>query len=410
MNYYSIDGVHCASLETLELPTVAAPKAGEPLVYLTRLPCQENRSKFKVTHPAQLVSGGESVAWLDPKRLTSAPPLPVEVLSRIAEGTLSAVNYNHPRWRELLKPVGKSKEKRRVHLVAVGDVGGTFATGLKLLGGDCIDTIGLFDLNPASVGRWVSELGQVSYCDNNPSMPTVEAVAAADLFQCDVLVFAATKSIPAVDSGIADVRMAQLSANRELIAHYGKLAREAKFGGLFMVLSDPIDPLCRKVYEASNQGVDGQWDGMGLLAEQVQGFGLGVMQARAIYYAKEAGIDPNTIRSFGPHGQGLVVANALEGYDNALSEALTDQVMTANLRIRELGFKPYVAPALSSGAFQLLCAIRGEYHESSVCLGGIWFGARNRFTPYGVEVMTQTMPDELYQRLVATQAQLHNVG
>lgn len=410
MNYYSIDGVHCASLATLPQPVVAAPKTGEPLVYLTQLPCAENRGKFKVTHPAQLVSGGESVAWLDPKRLGSAPPLPVEVLSRIAQGTLSAVNYNHPRWRELLKPVQKPNDKLRVHLVAVGDVGGTFATGLKLLGGDCIDTIGLFDLNPASVGRWVSELGQVSYCDNNPPMPTVEAVEAADLFGCDVLVFAATKTIPALDSGIADVRMAQLGANRELIAHYGKLAREAKFGGLFMVLSDPVDPLCRKVYEASNQGADGQWDGMGLLPEQVQGFGLGVMQARAMYYAKEAGIDPKPIRSFGPHGQGLVVANDLEHYDDALSEALTDQVMTANLRIRELGFKPYVAPALSSGAFQLLCAIRGAYHESSVCLGGIWFGARNRFTPYGVEVMTQTVPDGLYQRLVATQAQLHNVG
>ncbi|WP_409968556.1 lactate dehydrogenase [Bengtsoniella intestinalis] len=411
MNYYCIEGVLCASMTALDFPEVAPPKEGEALVYLTHLPCQENRAKFRVTHPAQLVSSGESVAWLDPKRLPLAPPLPVEVLTRISKGTLSAVNYNHPRWRELLSPIAKPTGKLRVHLVAVGDVGGTFATGLKLLGGDCIETIGLFDLNPASVERWVQELGQVNYCDGNPAMPTVESVTGTALFDCDVLVFAATKTIPAVGSDIADVRMAQLGANRELIAHYGKLAREAHFGGLFMVLSDPVDPLCRKVYEASNQGEDGQWDGMGLLPEQVQGFGLGVMQARAMYYAKEAGIEQlDAVRSFGPHGQGLVVANSLDAYDHALSEALTIQVITANLKIRELGYKPYVAPALSSGAFQLLCALRGQYHESSVCLGGIWFGARNRFTPYGVEVMTQTIPDALYQRLVETQAQLYNIG
>lgn len=411
MNYYMIDGVHCATLTELDLPVAAAPKAGEPLVFLTQLPSQESRAKFRVTHPAQLVSNGESVAWLDLKRLDTAPPLPVEVLSRIANGTLSAVNYNHPRWRTLLQPALKPAHKFRIHLVAVGDVGGTFATGLKLLGGDCIDTIGLFDLNPASVNRWVMELGQVNDFENKFAMPKVEAVTAESLFQCDVLVFAATKTIPAVDSGIADVRMAQLSANRELIAHYGKLARQANFGGLFMVLSDPVDPLCRKVYEASNQDETGAWDGQGLLPEQVQGFGLGVMQARAMYCAKEAGLEQvEHVRCFGPHGQGLVVANGLDDYDHDLSCALTDSVIAANLRVRELGYKPYVAPALSSGAIQLLRALRGDYHESSLCLGGIWFGVRNRFTPYGVEVMTQTLPDRLYTRLVETQAQLHYIG
>lgn len=411
MNYYLVDGIHCAALEPLDLPLAAAPKEGDPLVFLTQLPSQESRAKFRVTHPAQLVSLGESVAWLDPKRLPTAPPLPIEVLSRIAKGTLSAVNYNHPRWRSLLQPTQKPDHKLRIHLVAVGDVGGTFATGLKLLGGDCIDTIGLFDLNPATVGRWVSELGQVSYCDNNPPLPKVEAIDQDALFQCDVLVFAATKTIPAVGSDVGDVRMAQLSANRELIAHYGKLARQAHFGGLFMVLSDPVDPLCRGVYQASNEDADGNWDGMGLLPEQIQGFGLGVMQARAMYCARQAGVEtPELVRSFGPHGQGLVVANDLDEYDDDLSRQLTVEVMTANLRIRDLGFKPFVAPALSSGVFQLLCAIRGQYHESSVCLGGIWFGARNRFTPYGVEVMTQTLPDALYERLVESQYQLHIIG
>ncbi|MFR1616507.1 MAG: hypothetical protein ACLSUM_03795 [Dysosmobacter welbionis] len=44
---------------------------------------------------------------------------------------------------------------------------------------------------------------------------------------------------------------------------------------------------------------------------------------------------------------------------------------TANLRIRELGFKPYVAPAISSGAMQLLLTLRRSWHCSSVALGDL---------------------------------------
>ena len=107
--------------------------------------------------------------------------------------------------------------------------------------------------------------------------------------------------------------MAQFGANRPLVEDYARQARQAGFRGLFIVLSDPVDPLCKAAYLASNQGPDGQWDGQGLRAEQIQGFGLGVMNARAAYFAKQ---DPRFRsflldgRSYGPHGQGLVIANS----------------------------------------------------------------------------------------------------
>ena len=53
-----------------------------------------------------------------------------------------------------------------------------------------------------------------------------------------------------------------------------------------------------------------------------------------------------------------MIANSLSHYDDGLSRELTELVATANLRIRELGFKPYVAPAISSGAMQLLLTLR----------------------------------------------------
>ena len=150
-----------------------------------------------------------------------------------------------------------------MNLLAVGDVGSTLLTALKLLGGDCIESIGICDLDRKAVSRWVIELGQVSWPWDYDALPTVEPVEQADLFQCDVFLFAATKGVPPVGGGIRDVRMAQFGANRPLVEQYARQAREAGFRGLFIVLSDPVDPLCKAAYQASNQGPDGRWDGLG---------------------------------------------------------------------------------------------------------------------------------------------------
>ena len=58
-------------------------------------------------------------------------------------------------------------------------------------------------------------------------------------------------------------------------------SRERKFRGLFLVMSDPVDPLCRAAYLASNRDEAGNLDHQGLLPEQIRGLGLGVMNARS---------------------------------------------------------------------------------------------------------------------------------
>ena len=325
------------------------------------------------------------------------------------ERPLTEVNLRHPRWQDALAFCQPKPGKKRVHLLAVGDVGGTLLTALKLLGGDCISAIGIRDLNENTVARWTAEMGQIAWPWDYDALPEVEVIPENRLFDCDVFIFAATKAIPAVGSEISDVRMAQFAANRPLVEHFAKQAREARFGGLFMVLSDPVDPLCKAAWLASNTAPDGTLDHQGLLPEQVQGFGLGVMNARAAYFAKQEPRFASFLtegRSFGPHGRGLVIANSIEHYDDTLSRELTQLVETANLRIRELGFKPYVAPAVSSGAMQLLLTLRGDWHCSSVPLGDVWFGVRNRFTPQGLEVETLPLPDALLARLLETEALL----
>ena len=288
-------------------------------------------------------------------------------------------------------------------------MGGTLLTALKLLGGDCVSSIGICDLNGKAVERWTAEMGQIAWPWDYGALPEVEAVAPDSLFDCDVFLFAATRAIPPVGSAVTDVRMAQFAANRPLVESFARQARAADFRGLFIVLSDPVDPLCKAAFLASNAGPDGAWDGGGLFAEQIQGFGLGVMNARAAYFARR---DPRFAafltegRSFGPHGRGLVIADSVEHYNDEASRALTERTETANLRIRDLGFKPYVAPAVSSGAMQLLLTLRGQWRCASMCLGDVWFGARSRLTEQGAETECLSLPPALRARLEETESLL----
>lgn len=412
MYYYTCHDRKYAALESLPLTPCEEPLPEESVSFLLSRPPQLRRASFLVTDPRQLTADSDGVDWLDSQRIQGdLPDLPPDISRRQKIGELRAINICHPQWEQI--PSKKRTPRRKhVNLLAVGDVGSTLLTALKLLGGDCIHTIGICDLNQNTVQRWIAEMSQISWPWDYDALPKVEAVPPERLFDCDVFLFAAAKSVPAVGSTVEDVRMAQFAANRPLVETYARQARSAGFGGLFIVLSDPIDPLCKAAYLASNQGEDGQWDGQGLLAEQVQGFGLGVMNARA---AALAGSNPRFLsflsdgRSFGPHGEGLVIANSIKNYDDDISQELTDLVKSANLRIRGFGFKPYVAPAVASGAMQLLLTLRGQWHCGSVCLGGVWFGVRNRFTPYGIETESLALPDALFSRLQETQQTLQAI-
>lgn len=181
------------------------------------------------------------------------------------------------------------------------------------------------------------------------------------------------------------------------------MAREKNFKGLFCAVSDPVDPLAKTAFLESNKNEAGEYDWMGLLPEQIQGFGLGVMNARAAYYAKR---DPRFKqfltegRSFGPHGQDLVIADSIENYNDELSKELTNLTVTANLHMRAIGYKPFVAPAFSSGAISILMTLRKQWHCGSVFFGGVYMGVKNRYTEHGLETEVLALPDALYERIV----------
>ena len=404
MNYYRYCGHTLCSQEALPYePLDRLPADGEIVFLFSRQPLA-GRESFPITAPA-LLTAEESV-----ETLNASAPAP-ELTAAIRAGRVRAVNRLHPRWEELLT-LPAPPAKYRVNLLALGDVGSTLLMGLRLLGGDVVSSIGICDLRENVVERWEFELNQISLPSPYDTMPSVEIIPPGKLFDGDVFLFCASRFVPDTAVKTGDVRMAQYALNRELAALYARKAREVHYKGLFCVVSDPVDPLCRAVWRESNRAEDGSWDGLGLFSHQVRGFGLGVMNARAAYYARRDGRFASFLaegRTFGPHGEDLVVANSIGHYDDALSRELTEKVVHANLAMRAMGFKPYVAPALSSGALSLLLCLRGEWNCSSTCLGGVFMGARNRVTPTGIELERLPLPRALMDRLRATEERLRAI-
>ena len=434
--YYRIGEEICFAGEGQAVPEgsrPAEPEAVRQADRLTFLYFREPgscRASFLVNDLSLLFQEEENAGWLSSEELRRNASAEAEILDGeehasekevlldfLKREKLRAVNVCQPGWEELLKegregavgPAFLPPDKKRVNILAIGDVGSNLLTGLHLLGGDCISEIGICDLDEKVTARWAFEQNQIAYPWDYDRLPEVRAVAAEQLFNADVVVFVASRGIPPVGSGVKDVRMYQFENNREIVRTYARMARRRGFRGLFCQVSDPVDPLAKTFLLESNRSEDGGMDWKGLRPEQIQGFGLGVMNARAAYYAKR---DPRFARfltqgrSFGPHGQELVIADSIEHYDDELSRELTQKVVTANLEMRALGFKPFVAPAFSSGALSILLTLRGQWHCGSVYLGGAFMGVKNRYTANGLETEVLPLPKELFARIRAAEVAL----
>ena len=442
MYYYIIgDKICCSFNGNLSYERAEMPHPGTPLTFLFEREPGTGRESFKVNSPLLLFQEAENVSWLSSRKLEAQAEtmkkklaestekaagsgasesgalakmnceLDEAVKAAIDQGMMRAVNRLHPDFETILaeKP---QKTKKRVHVLAIGDVGSTLLTGLHLLGGDCISSIGICDISDKVTARWEFEENQIAYPWAYDALPEVDVVKPEDLFKCDVFVFVASKGIPPVGSGVKDVRMYQFENNSKIVAQYARQARAEHFKGLFAVVSDPVDPLAKTAWLESNKDENGILDLKGLRPEQVQGFGLGVMNARAAYYAKRDGRFSQFLtegRSFGPHGQDLVIADSIANYNDALSKELTQLTVTANLHMRAIGFKPFIAPAYSSGAISLILMMRGEWHCGSVFMGGIFMGVKNRYTEYGLETEILPLPDALYERIVMAEENLKKI-
>ena len=405
MNYYAYQGF-CLADHGGRLPegAVAVAQPFDPLVFLVERDPQKSRGLFAISSLVEL-DEPEGISLLLPPPEQTAD----DTLARfVKEHGASVANTAFSRWFSALCSFRtRGTTKPRVNLVGLGNVGGTTAIGLKLLGTDLAE-IGIYDRDENQCLRYEAELNQVLPARDGDTLPMIRVLREEELFACDALLFTAARAVPEVgaESG-GDVRMMQYEANRALLEDYAKRARESEFCGMFCQISDPVDQLSRAMFLMSNTNEAGEFDGAGLLPEQVRGFGLGVMHARAEYCARCDGIHTQQLRVYGPHGNGLVIANAPdEGYDSAISRQLTHQAETANLFVRSLGFKPYLAPGLSSAAVSVLRTLRGDWHDGAVPLGGAYFGCRAKLGVSGPEIRRERLHPELMQRITESYRKL----
>ena len=293
-------------------------------------------------------------------------------------------------------------EKIKVIIFALGDVGGNLLIGLRLLGGHLISEIGIYDIDEKQMARYEMEVGEIFAGER--IMPRVKPVGIDEIGNCDVLIFCASKGVPAIGSS-GDVRMAQLDANRDIISSLGEKLDAASFKGMVFLVSDPVDPLCNELLRVST-----------LEPKQIRGFGLGVMYARGRYYAERDERMSSFLkegRAYGPHGEDLVLANSIENYDDALSRELTDLAVKANMKVRELGFKPYIAPAFSSGALSIVDFLEGKWSYGSIYLGdgerGAYLGVRSRLEREEIVYEDLDLPEDLYIRILRAYENLINL-
>ncbi len=375
---------------------ITAPFA--PLVILQPGDPLTSRCIMSISHLGEMEQSGVD-------RLTPAPRVTGALAALVEAHGAIVLNPRFPRCWEVLEDFASApKTGLRVTVLGLGDVGATTLLGLKLLGRE-LSEIKIFDLNQALCQRYEIEMNQLLSPDGSPR-PRVAICREEELFDCDLFLFTATRGVPALGTQ-GDVRMLQYNANRDLLTHYARKARKAHFRGLFCQISDPVDQLCRVAFLESNRDDGGNLDFLGLAPEQVQGFGLGVMAARAEYAARELGLPTDTLRVYGPHGEGLICANAPgEGYDEELSLAITDSARTMNLRVRALGFKPYIAPGISSAAVSVLRMVRGEEYWGAVALDGVYFGCRGKLGRWGVEIGRENLSPQLLENIKSCYSKL----
>ena len=369
---------------------------------LNKLTPERARRSFSVSHENFLFLNEENLNLLV-KPKASNVKVPEWIKLAILSNRVTALNTKYPNWQDVL--TYNEPTKWRINVVGLGDVGGTLLTGLKLLGVEKIHSLGLYDRDETRIERYKYELGQILSPDMKESSIDIISLKEQDIFDCDMFVFCVSVGVPEVGKESEDVRLVQFKGNAKIIGQFATLARAKNFKGIFAVVSDPVDLLCKAAFIESNKDSAGNMDFKGLAPEQIRGYGLGVMNARACYYSMQQDTTKHYIhegRAFGPHGDGLIIADSIAHYNESLSDVLTRSTKTANLDVRSTGFKPYIAPALSSGTLSILATINSQWHYSATFIGGTFMGCKNRHLPSGTALETLDLNETLLSKLNST--------
>lgn len=333
---------------------VLSPRAGDP-----------QREPW-ITPPAWRRSQGPSALWGGGPRS--------QAWEYLAE-PVGVVRY----LRRLAEPVPR---RRRVGLAGLGRVGGTAATVLAAMPSPAsgISELLVGDSDAANLARWSAELASITRWRLPDTLPVVATATPDEMMaRCDVVLFAASSAVPPLGTR-GDVRHVQFDPNRALLRAYVEAAGRADFAGLFLVVSDPVESLSLAAFRDSNADPTGGFSGAGMAPERIGGLALAVMWGRALAEARRRGWNEVGRRggAYGPHSDEVVVFDDVRRPDRRRSDQLTRAAREGNLELREMGFLPYVGPAVSSVALSLPPLLSGREALASLFLDGVYLGGPTR--------------------------------
>lgn len=265
----------------------------------------------------------------------------------------------------------RGKKQKSILIFGLGNVGGTILIALRmLLDSENINFISIYDKNPHLMERYEIEVNQIHPPYHAAKVPVKILKDLDDIPSHDIILFCAAAGIPPLGISPSNVRDIQYLPNRKILDSIIDILKRADYMGSIVIVSDPVDILCTYLKSRLN-----------LLSAQVTGMGLGVMASRANYLLLKEGYRDFYRKGiiFGPHNEGVI---AIPDRDNStLNEVktLSQNIESLNFSVRERGFYPYIAPAVSSAAYNLAGALQGREVLSCIYIDSIYWGFRTKY-------------------------------
>jgi len=272
---------------------------------------------------------------------------------------------------EVLRITEKQNRPKSILIYGLGNVGGTLLTGLRmLLDADRVSHIAVYDRKKELAERYEMEINQLHPPFQKKQVPVVILDDISKIPAFDIIIFSAAAQIPPLTEKQANVRDIQFPGNSRILETLIYTLGRGSYHGSIIIVSDPVDILCTYLQMK-----------LKLLSCQITGIRLGVMAARANYILEKRGFFDFYKKGqiFGPHNEGVIAVPCVESSSAEDALSLSRCIETLNHQVRQKGYFPYIAPAISSVAYNLSRALEG--HEALACIyiDSIYWGFRVRY-------------------------------
>jgi malate/lactate dehydrogenase len=163
----------------------------------------------------------------------------------------------------------------------------------------------------------------------------------------------------------------KLNMQASILWDYSRMLRQYRFSGTVLMLSNPVDVLCEKLYQFSNMSSEDSYDWQGLFSNQIYGLGIGLDCARRKVYSDKE------IEVIGRHSEKLELAYL---DNNRLVEHKDNELLTKVFKYSE-SVRKYTDRTRFGPAHDTLNVLQkiqtsdmSDMRVSTLNSSGNWFG------------------------------------